>query len=695
MAAKIKAHKMKGTDIMNTLSIHDKLQLLRDRMQQHHLDAYLIPRSDRFQGEEVTPEDERLHWVTNFTGSAGCAIVTTSDAALFVDSRYSLIAVGQTDLDHIQVKGYFLKDQAAFIAQQAIISGKDHFSIGLDPWLTTGTQYNQLEAEVKKALDQAKKPHSLVSFKAISTNLVDAVWEDRPFQKKPSPIALSDDFVGQSAKDKQAKAKAWLRQQSCDALYCFLPDQVMWLLNWRGRDLKGTPFFQSYALIQEGGMTIYCQPQQMNEAILSNIPDFLTMKRLDQLDDDAIDLAQQQKKIALSYGAAPLALLKHFESLSCFAHIKNTEQAEPAADAINGQEFGGSAAHTHKDTGHKSHMTQLSMHPVELWKACKNITEQDHIRRSHIRDGLAVARFLYWLETAIHNDEEIDEDAADKRLLRFRQDDPKFITPSFESCSAAGPNAAMPHYRARPETNRVIGKHDMYKIDSGGQYEDGTTDITRTVAFMPQNQERIDRYTRVLKGHIAVARAKVPAGTACSIIDGFARQALWQAGQDFGHGTGHGVGFCLGVHEGPFRLSPACSLGLMAGTFLSNEPGFYKDGDFGIRIENLILTQPFHRNEDADANDDNAADNAGKPSAAEANTHNEPEFLCFETVSFCPIDTSMVDVKMLTYPEKKWLNDYHQKTFDLLSQAAETMGTEEKQPGFLAWLRDKTQPVTA
>ena len=558
----------------------ERIAALRGELDRLGLAGFLVPRADRFQNEYVPPSEERLLWLTGFSGSAGLAIVLRDKAILFVDGRYTVQAPSQVDGAVFAVANVAERAPSEWL--EAEVGAGDR--IGYDPWLHT------IEFVERFAKACARKGASLVP---VPGNPIDAVWRDRPAPPLALVRAHSLRLAGEEAKAKLEKVRKALRGD----LLVSDPHNVAWLFNIRGGDVEHTPLALGYAFVpKEGRPTLFMDARKLTNVLrtrISVIADIEEPARLETFLE-----ARGKSGGAVLFDAATAS----------------------AALAQKLTEAGGKA--------------NSGPDPITLMKARKNRGELAGSRAAHERDGVAMARFLAWLDANGATGKETEISAA-QALETFRRETGALKDVSFPSIAAAGPNAAIPHYRVSTESNRPIQPGTFFLIDSGGQYEDGTTDITRTIAIGKPTREMRDRFTRVLKGHIAIARAIFPKGVTGAQIDAFARAALWRAGLDFDHGTGHGVGSYLSVHEGPQRIAKTGTVALEPGMILSNEPGYYGAGRFGIRIENLIVVEP--------------REIVGA----------EREMFGFETISFAPIDLNAIEPKLMDAEEIAWLNAYH------------------------------------
>ena len=561
-----------------------RLSTFRDELARLKLTGFVIPRADQQQNEYVAPSEERLAWLTGFTGSAGLAIVLAQEAALFVDGRYTLQAAKQVDAGAWIIEPLVDPTPESWLAKHL----KPGDRLGFDPWLHTSAAAERLTAACAKA-DAA-----LV---AIDGNPLDSVWTERP-QPPLGPVAVhGPQFSGEAEADKLQRIRLEIERLGVEALVLSDSHAVAWTFNIRGADVSHTPLPLSYALVPKAGRPIVF----IDHRKLSNS----ARDHLEQSADVAEPEALTPKLTELARSGAGLGL-----------------DSATAADALSRliEAAGGKAVR--------------ASDPVSLLKAVKNPTEIAGTKTAHKRDAVALARFLAWIDREAPSGALTEIDTVEA-LETFRRDTGALKDVSFPTIAGTGPNGAIVHYRVTRKSNRRISSGDLLLIDSGAQYEDGTTDVTRTIAIGAPTPEMRDRFTRVLRGHIAIARAVFPDGTTGAQLDTLARQFLWQAGIDFDHGTGHGVGSYLSVHEGPARISKLGTTPLRRGMILSNEPGYYKTNAYGIRIENLELVVGAE------------IKGAEKP----VNT--------FETLTLAPIDRRLVDLDMLDGEELSWLNNYH------------------------------------
>lgn len=597
-----------------------RLAALREELKRRGLDGFVVPISDEHMSEYIGGYAQRLAWLTGFGGSAGSAVVLADKAAMFVDGRYTIQVREQVDGN---LYDYCLVPKVSmgrWIADNAPAGAK----IGFDPWLHTKGWADQ----VGKAL--ARKGSELV---AVESNPVDSVWDDQPEPSTAPALVHADEHAGRSSAEKRAEVADWLKREGYDAAVVSALDSIAWLLNIRGTDVERTPVALSYLIAHSDGTAeLFIAPEKVTPELEKHLGNAVTIRARSEFDGALSAMKGKTVSVDPDFGVAAIFRLL---------------------------EEGGATPVAERD-------------PVILPKAIKNPVEQEGHRKAQERDGAAVARFLHWLSVAAPQGGETELSAAAK-LQEFRQATGLLKDNSFDTISAAGPHAAIPHYRVDEDSNLPIEPGSVFLCDSGGQYLDGTTDITRTVwigtpdGSAAPSAEQKDRFTRVLKGHIAIDRAVFPQGTNGSQLDAFARQFLWQAGVDYGHGTGHGVGSFLGVHEGPQRIAKSSGgqagtgQELFAGMILSNEPGYYKGGEYGIRIENLVLT------------------------VKREIEGGEGEWLGFEPLTFVPIDRTLVDRALLTEDEIAWWNDYHAKTRAILAPQLEGE--------VLAWLEEACRPL--
>ncbi len=597
-------------DATDAATCAPRLAALRAELKRRGLDGFVVPRSDAHQGEYVPKHDERLAWLTAFTGSAGAAVVLTDKAAVFVDGRYTLQVRQQTDTKLFDPRDLVEEGPATWIANNLPKGGK----LGYDPWLHTQAAVEGLRMAVEKA------GGTLV---ALDTNPIDAVWEDQPPAPTAKAIIQDMNLAGESAETKRTRIAEDVKALGADAAVITMPDSICWLLNIRGADVPHTPFALSFAILNADGSTdLFMDERKSSPELVKHLGNAVRLRPPGEF-APALD-ALKGKTVVADPGTASAAIFDRL--LSTGARIRRAPD------------------------------------PVQLPKACKNPVEIEGTRKAHIRDGAALSNFLCWLSREAPEGQLTEIDAA-KTLEGYRARTGSLRDLSFDSISGAGSNGAVVHYRVTKSTNRPIRNNEIFLIDSGGQYPDGTTDVTRTVIVGEATPEMKDRFTRVLKGHIALATVRFPEGTPGAALDAFARRPLWDAGLDYDHGTGHGVGSYLSVHEGPQNISKRpIQQALKPGMICSNEPGYYKAGEYGIRIENLIVVT------------------APQPIAG-----GDRPMMAFETITLAPIDLELVEPSLLTEGERAWLNAYH-------ARVRETVGPlvdEETRP----WLDHATRAI--
>ncbi|MGV8832036.1 MAG: aminopeptidase P family protein [Devosia sp.] len=565
-------------------NVAPRLAALRAAMATAGVDAFLIPRADAHRGESVPAGDARLAYVTGFTGSAGLAIVGPDRAGLFVDSRYTLQAPAQTDTSKITIHEWLKPGYSPDLARYVPKGG----TLAYDPWLHTPGEVRNLTSQL--ADHCTLLPHA---------NLVDAIWSERPAAPVSTIEFLGHNRAGQTAGDKIIAIQASLGTDKADAAVLTLPESICWLLNMRGRDVPNTPFVLGFAILPRSGQpTLYLDPAKITAEVQAALKGVATVASTDTMAADLAALGTAGKAVLIDPATVPQAIA--------------TTLTEAGARLIKKPD------------------------PVLLPKARKNPAELAGMREAHTLDGVALAKFLAWFDDNAPKGG-LTEIGIVTALEAFRREEETCIDASFDTISGAGPNGAIVHYRVTTKTDRTLNPGEIMLLDSGAQYLSGTTDITRTMSTGSSTPEQRDRFTRVLKGMIAISMARFPQGTSGAQLDTLARQYLWQDGVTYNHGTGHGVGAYLGVHEGPIGISARYTIPLEAGNVLSNEPGYYKAGEYGIRIENLIIV---------------------------ADSVRFPGYLDFETLTLAPIDKRLIDPAMLTPAERDWLNAYHQRVFD-------------------------------
>jgi Xaa-Pro aminopeptidase len=591
--------------------VAERLKALRAHLSELGVDALLVPRADEHQGEYVPAAAERLKWLTGFSGSAGIAIVTRKSACLFTDGRYTVQAKAETDTNAFEIS----LTPRAQIAEWLIANLVKGQTLGFDPWLHTSSEISRLTATLS-----AKG----IKLKSLAKNPIDLLWaKARP--KLPSgqisiqPITLS----GRSAQDKITQLQKQLKDEGQHSAILTLPDSICWLFNIRGTDVAHNPVVLAFAIVPASGKSeLFIDPQKVGKDAKAHLAPIARLSQIKELRDRLKELRAAKRRVRLDSNSAAYWF----------------EQALGSANVANGPDLCIQA------------------------KAIKTAAEIAGTRAAHLRDGAAVVRFLAWVDdTAEHGI--LDEISAVEKLEEFRRETGALLDISFPTISGAGPNGAIVHYRVTDKTNRRIEPGELFLVDSGGQYRDGTTDITRTIAIGKPSDEMRQRFTAVLRGHIAIASARFPKGTRGIDLDPFARRALWDMAADYDHGTGHGIGSYLSVHEGPQSISRAGMATLQPGMLLSNEPGFYKEGAFGIRIENVVLvTEP------------QAVPSGGGRA-----------MMSFETLTLVPIDRRLIIAEALTAAERNWLNAYHARVYAVLANSLDAATRK--------WLYEATLPI--
>jgi Xaa-Pro aminopeptidase len=591
--------------------VKKNLSGLRALMRKHGIAAYIIPSTDAHQSEYVPACWQRRAYFSGFTGSAGDVVVTLRTAGLWTDGRYYLQATNE--LADTGITLFKAADLGTPKLQEWLAATlKKGEAVGFDPRLLSLTSRREITACLEAA-DVKVKP--------IEANLVDALWEDQP-PPPASPVKnQSEALTGESTAQKLKRVREVLKEKGAQAHVVTTLDAIAWLFNLRGNDVAYNPFLIAYAIVEAKKATLYIDLDKVPKEVKKTLGAQVKLQPYDALAKDLRELGKKKQSVLL-------------DPASCNSWI---------ADRLKGARL----------------VEQPS--PVAQMKSRKNATEIAGIKAAHVRDGAAMVRFLTWLDSAVPQGNVTEKSASDY-LERLRREVEHFQDLSFCTISSYGGHGAIIHYSVTDETDVPLKPEGIYLIDSGGQYLDGTTDITRTVLLGKEaTPEQKDRFTRVLLGHIRLARAIFPAGVAGIRLDTFARMALWQAGLDYGHGTGHGVGAYLSVHEGPISISVRGLAHIEEGNILSNEPGFYSPDNYGIRIENLVVVRP------ATVGD------------------KEHPFFCFDTITLCPIDRRLIDITLLNADERAWLNDYHKTVRDKLSPL---LGDAERR-----WLDNATKPL--
>lgn len=582
-----------------------RLAKLRELLEAKGFDAFLVPRADAHQGEMVPPRDARLGWITGFTGSAGIAVISKAKAWLFVDGRYTLQAREQVDLSLFEILPLHQKPLSEFLAETM----PPNSVIAYDPWLHGHDEIDRIETAIAEGE---------IRLSPSGENPIDRIWEDQPPPPGGAVTVHPGDLAGEASASKRARLAGEMEE---DAAFLSLPDSIAWLLNIRGSDLSHSPVALGFAVLHKDGTTdLVMDPDKFDGTVRSHLGDEIRVRAPGELDTVLAELAG--KAVLLDRRTCPVRIAQTLE--------------DAGAEIVWGRD--------------------PCIHP----KAAKTSAELDGIRASHRRDGVAMVRFLCWLDGQVGAGPLTEIDLV-KKLEAIRAE-AGIVDISFDTICGSGPNGAIVHYRVDRKTNRQISPGETVLIDSGGQYPDGTTDITRTVPFGPPDAEVVKPFTLVLRGMIALSMARWPAGLAGRDLDPIARMPLWMSGYDYDHGTGHGVGAYLNVHEGPASISRRGEVALVPGMVLSNEPGYYRTEGFGIRTENLVIVEP-----------------------AETPEGGDRAMLSFETLTLCPIDRRLIDISLMTAAEIVWLDAYHARVLDCL---APDLSPEET-----AWLTGMCAPL--
>ena len=577
-----------------------RLRDLRAILCAAEVDGFLVPRGDEHRGEYVPPNAERLRWLTGFSGSAGQAVILSDRAALFVDGRYTLQAAEETLEDLYEVM-QIPKAKSEHYIKENLRQGQ---TLGFDPWLHSLAERRRLAALCQTCgLTLAPMAH----------NPLDQIWSDRPapplVAARPHPLA----FAGETSLSKRKRLAEDLAKRRIDALILSLPDSIAWLLNLRGGDIARTPFVLSFAILKaDGRVSWFVAPEKVTPKVRQSLDPGVAIETPTAF--AAVLAALSARTVLIDPASIPAWVAERLELAG--------------ASLVEGED------------------------PCQAAKAVKNETERQGTRNAHRRDGRALTRFLAWFSRESRKGT-VSELAAANHLESLRRENKHFMDLSFDTIAGSGPHGAVVHYRVTPESDRAMRSGELMVLDSGGQYLDGTTDVTRTLLVGSVGSEERDRYTRVLKGHIALATVRFPDGTSGAQLDSLARRPLWEAGLDYDHGTGHGVGSYLSVHEGPQRISKhPNSVALQPGMILSNEPGYYKEGAYGIRIENLVLVIE-------------SPPRSGK----------ERPMLAFETLTLAPLERRLIASQLLTQEEIAWVDAYHAR---VLAELAPDLDGEDR-----------------
>ena len=577
-----------------------RLKLLKENMIAKGFDAFLVPRGDMFSGEEVPKSEERLKYISKFSGSAGYAIISSNPrvkSAIFSDGRYQLQMKKEIDINHFDIFEGGIKEISIFLKQNE----KNLNNIAIDPWLLTLKQHQILKNNLEK---------TKVNFNFIESNLIDEVWVDKncEIEKDIFKLSIKNTGVNSSRKINQLIKK--IEVEGGDYYILFRPTGLAWLLNIRGRDLKHTPISRSFCIVSKYGEVFIFSDNKSFKRVLNKESKIYFYK----FEDLSSFLKSIKKKIFL--------IDEEVLPIKIYSNLKSNDLNFKKIEC-----------------------------PIEHFKSIKNLKELNGIRIAHLKDGLAFIKLLLWFDKNVAS-KTLSEIIVANKLLEFRSLEKTFVCESFSTISAFNDNGAIIHYKASESSDKKIVADGLYLLDTGGQYIEGTTDTTRTILVGNANSQMIEDYTLVLKGHIALSQAIFPEGTKGRELDPLARKALWSKGKDYAHGTGHGVGCFLSVHEGPISISKNSESLIKSGMLISNEPGYYKNGEYGIRIENLeIVTEKYFKN-------------------------NKETYLCLENITRVPIELNLIDKEKLSEDEISWINDYHDKVYQDLSQLVNNTNIE-------------------
>ncbi len=582
------------------------LKKLQNLLKEKDIDIFVINRSDEYLNEYISPNAERLNFITNFSGSAGRAIITPTDAFLYVDGRYTFQANTQINAKEIQVKHL----NSFWIDIEKILL-EEEYKIALDPTLHSIIEIEKVENMLKSSTSQLQ---------LIDKNFVDLIWENQPKTQYTDIFDHPTSFAGQARSEKLDILKKFLDQNEIHHYFVSGLDNIAWLLNLRADDIKYTPLLYSYLLISKNNKhSLYIKESSMPEILKKEIQTLININNIENI-GSIFNNINSSESIGLDFNYTTFYFL----------------------DLLRKQKIN----------------TKNLANPCILLKAIKNETELDGAKKAHIRDGVSITKYIYWLKN-IMDPKSNDEISVAQHLESLRRKNDLYHSLSFDTISAIDKNAALPHYRVTEEGKSSFSDNNIYLVDSGGQYFDGTTDITRTIILGEATTEQKDRFTRVLKGHIALSNHIFDKGTKGTDIDYLARKSLQEINLDYDHGTGHGIGSFLSVHEAPQRIAKKSmfdSVELLPGMILSNEPGYYKENEYGIRTENLVVIK-----------------------------ENNEKKLYFENISWCPIDLDLIDSSMLDQIERHWLNEYHKKVYDTLE-----IYLENKERN---WLKEVTSEI--
>jgi Xaa-Pro aminopeptidase len=593
---------------MGAETIQGRAEALRNLMRERGIAAYLVPSTDAHQSEYVPAWWRRREWISGFTGSAGDVVITLNEAWLWTDSRYYLQASEQLEGSGFQLMKSGMPDVPK-ISEWLATSLQRGDRVGFDPEVLSRKMHTDLEEDLSRRG---------IELLPVEGNLIDAIWTDRPAVSNRSVRVLEEIYAGEPVGDKLDRVREKMKEMGADVHILSSLDGIAWLFNLRGEDVDYNPVFLSHAAVTSESAFLFIDEQKVSESVRSTVSGLFELRPYDAI-SEFVDNCESDGQVVW---------------------------ADPEA-----------TSHTLTP---KTGVHQRS--PVIDLKAAKNPVELNGFRKCHIEDGVAMIAFIRWLEEQVPGGQ-LTEMSAARQLLSFREEREGFMGASFNTISSYGPHAAINHYSVTDASNIPLGSDSLYLVDSGGQYQCGTTDITRTFCFGQPIDEQIEMYTRVIRGHIALATLAFPEGTFGKQLDLAARKPLWEVGKNYGHGTGHGIGHYLNVHEGPVSISPRGNdVALAVGNVISNEPGYYDEGSYGIRIENLLAVVP-----DSEL------------------SRNGQSFLKFENLTRCPIATNLIDVALLDEDERTWINDYHRVVEEALSPHLDEPGRR--------WLEERTRPI--
>ena len=595
------------------MKVAERIEALRKLMKENGVNAYLIPSTDQHSSEYVPDCWQRRKWISGFTGSAGDVVITEDKGGLWTDGRYFLQAEEELRGSGIDLYKMLMPDTPKL---------EDWIGDQLGEGETLGVDPKVLSIDRSRSLEK-KLSENGINIKYIDQNLVDSIWEDQPSPSEEPVRVLGEEITGETVEEKMSRLREKMEEEGARIHILNGLDSIAWMLNMRGSDVAYNPIFISYMAVEKESAHLFIDGEKIDEMAKNHLEDVVNIHGYDEMESYLDDISGKDVKVWLDPKSANKWIHLHLKGNTRF---------------------------------------HMGRSPVVDFKARKNDVELSGIREAHIKDGVAMVRFLRWLEKTAPEGS-VTELSASEELEKFRAEQEDFVGPSFETISGFREHGAIIHYAASEESSVPIKGKGIYLLDSGGQYLTGTTDITRTVYFGDPTDEEREMFTRVLKGHIGLATLKFPRGFSGKQIELPARRSLWDAGKNYNHGTGHGIGHYLNVHEGPMGITPRdTGVPLDSGMVLSNEPGYYKEGDYGIRIENVVIIS-----EDEDLSGEDL------------------KFLRFDTITLCPIDTRLVKGEMLTEEERDWLNRYHVHVRDMLSHRLKGEDME--------WLEEKTKPV--